>query len=324
MKILSKLELVSLRNGSKSTYNPKKDKMKYLIFIIFSSALLMTSFSAISDNDDDVYWSTTDAIQAELLIRVFENDAVAIQARRRRLGQLFNEIPPKYALHFSQLLNEKKEEVSLLFNHKLATVTRNELHHLLLTLDNSQSVEAEIEQVSTAKSSSSPYEQALVEMERAVSQFSVNDPNSWRYKCWLNKLSHPNVDDRVIEWKHICNRQSIGTEAGTPFSTSCEMLSKQRYISESEMFNKIKSIEDVETLNDSRMMTSMKGHLLNHLETHVYKYNMPIPHNDVQNTVYVLDHWSSGSYNAMPDYYRYISGWIGKQRNNPLSLYSCK
>lgn len=306
------------------------NKLKYVLLTLF---IFAATNSLANDVTEAEYWQVMDNIEEQLTKPYRSDNKSGLQKRRKKLVKYFKKIPPVYAEYLHNSLVDKTNELAPIFYSKLATATRNQMLNILNGLTNVQYGEtaSSAEEYSTQETGTTQYQRGFYALTQEVNNLPRGKRKS-RYACWLNKLANPNVDDRIIEWRTICNRQSVGTMTGTEFNGSCEFGGA--FISESEMYKNIKSVNDVNDFNDTAMMTNMKNNinfyaeqlLIDHEFSTRLKYVLKKPHDQMQRTIEVLGKWADNSsgFNTFPIYYQHIKDWIRKQQKNPDSLYSCK
>jgi peptidoglycan hydrolase-like protein with peptidoglycan-binding domain len=165
---------------------------------------------------------------------------------------------------------------------------------------------------------------ALADLEQKINTSA--DPRDWRYKCWIGKLENPSCDDRMIEWDRIY--PNVG---GAPLVIGARDLAGPSPIGEDTIYNSIRSISDVDLNGDSiSLFTHMKSAILQTFEQYgpgVALENLRGDHDRIIKAIEKLDFWANlplGGSSAMPVYYVSIKDWIGRNQNNPLSLYSCR
>ena len=273
--------------------------------------------------------TATDEIRAALLLRFTDSNDPGLQVRRQRLRELFGSIPPEFAGELHDQLGETptQDEFSQLFHGRLHTATRREM---LAILEGRALIDPGLDKPNEPllfpnrplpPSMISRFNAALDALEAEVD--TSGDPRTPRYRCWIDKLRDPSVEDRVIEWEIICSRE---TNAAAPFVTACEV--RGIFTSETELFNHIEGKQDVVPANDVlHFMTHMKSFVLftNEMTSRPLE-NFRRVHDDVQRTLEVLEEMTtnpSGGGSRTPRYYVAIKNWLRDQQSNPRSLYNC-
>ncbi len=305
-----------------------------IAFLVLSFSLSSLAFA----DDDERYWQTIDSIKHELSLPMQGGDAAAIQERRQRLRQHFSTIPPQYAGHLYDRLFDGTDELSPLFNGRLATARQEELLWILFDLDAAW-VEAGGTNVNPVNnqpqffSDSSPlpatanaiYRDAFANLRGALNDEPETGGHREREQCWLDKLEKANVDDRIIKWETICPRTSM---ASSPFVTSCNV--QFHNVPEGDLFSHIKEKEDVELANNSLFfITYIRPGILtseNFGSFQAMNFRQDVA--ESWKAIDTLDKMANamglGAGSAMPVYFRAIAGWIGERQADSRSVLSCR
>ncbi len=261
-----------------------------------------------------------------------------LPVRRRRLRQLFGQVPGTHAQRLYAQLGpgRRNAEFSKLFHYRLATAERRELLEILKR--NFPKVVAPPAQAPPPASKSrvlvwgtrplpasenGRFLSALAKLEKRV--FASGDPRMWRYLCWFNKLK-AGADDRLIRWSAICPEKTGAL--GAAYTVGPCDITLGRAVKQEHIQKGIKSISDVDTVGDSiGIITYLRSDIVVSEElTTMPLENLRAVHDNVQMAIDKLDKWANnpmGGSSAMPKAYVSIKDWIGRRQRDPKSLYSC-
>jgi hypothetical protein len=260
-----------------------------------------------------------------------------LHARRRRLRQLFGQIPPTHTKKLFEQLGptRRNNEFSKLFHYRLATPERRELLEILKrnfpviappTAPPPPTPGPQVLVWGTRPlpaSENGRFTSALKKLQQKVA--ASGDPRTWRYVCWFAKLLS-GADDRLIRWSSICPETS-GAIGAAYIVGACD-ITLGRAVKQEHIEKGIKSISDVDTVGDSiGIITYLRSEIVVAEElTSLPLENLRALHDNVQMAVDKLDKWANnpmGGSSAMPKAYVSIKDWIGRRQRDPKSLYSC-
>jgi hypothetical protein len=277
-------------------------------------------------------------IRHELVIPFQDPNDPGLALRRQRLRGLFASVPADRTRDLYARFGESatRDELSRLFHGRLATATRQELLKILHDrFPAAGPTPAPAPPAAAPKvvwpseplppADKARFQVALDSLRKMVA--SSNDPRSWRYNCWLSKLT-AGADDRVIEWHRICPTTS-GAIGAAYVVGPCDITAGSS-VDQAALEAAIKSIPDVEPANQRLgFITYMRSDILFAYEMtspSVHLENFRRLHDEMNAAIVKLDQWANspmGGSSAMPTAYVSIKDWIGTLQRDPNSVYSC-
>jgi V8-like Glu-specific endopeptidase len=288
------------------------------------------------DTPDEIkYTNIVKEVRKELALPFVDPDDPKLFARRQRLKTLFSSVPKTFTKILYERLGVRAgaDELSKQFHRTLATATRMELLDILKRnfppppappAPATPPPPAPVWPTSPLPpSQKGTFLSILAKLESKVRASS--DPRKWRYLCWIEKLKHDDVDDRVIRWAAICPA-TTGALGAAWVVGPCDLTAGSP-VKQADIQSTIKSIADVETSGQTLgIVTFLKSDIVLNDMTAFPLENLQTTHDQVQFAIDNLDKWANsaiGGSSAMPKAYVSIKDWIGQQQGNSKSLYSC-
>lgn len=298
-----------------------------LMLLTFGSSALADNLEHLECGEGE-YARVSQEMISQLNLKFTKSQKKGLAKRRAQLRKILSETSPECAIWFRRGLERRSSlEYSRLFHSKLAGATRRSLLSILdaqvgdLRVKAPSSPEKRGRDTDSKSGSIDKYQHLL----HAVAELPDEDRRKPEFLCWMGKLSQSQIDDRLIEWPKVCNRESVGWLDGSPYNGSC-LLMGGGYMTESAMFETFHSIGDVDRYQGPNVMTRLKRDLiLADRDESLALYSLSLLHKNVKRTMEVLFEWegSDAGFNTMPDYYEHIAAWIKQKQNSKESVYSC-
>lgn len=289
--------------------------------------------------NDQSLEQTVAKTQSELDLKFSDPNDPGLAERRKRLRQLFSSLPPRSAKEFRKRLGTTPtgHPLSQKFHSTLARETRNELLRVLDTLaataqphlpDTSAPEPTLLTTHAPLPISEAPRFRTVLQTLKGSAQNST-DPRVRRAKCWMEKLTREEADDRIVPWIKICPMTS-GAMGAALVVGPC-VIGRGSTVDQAALEAAIKDVRDVEPANEElRFIVHVKPEVVNNREF-VAAEDLELEAflaltNDGAVAVEKLDEWANaplGGSSAMPPAYRAIKDWIGARQRDPRSGYSC-
>jgi len=169
------------------------------------------------------------------------------------------------------------------------------------------------------------FNKALDALEQKVN--GVQDPQNWRYKCWIKKL-RAGADDRVIQWSRIYPLTS--GPIGGAFVIGRHNMGDGTPVDQRQLEALIQSVGVLRANELLEFITYTRSAILSNYELSGDTLQMEDFrrfYNGVIEAIDNLNRWAnsqSGGSIAMPRAYLSLKDWITQQQRNPSSIYSCE